>query len=301
MDKPLESTLIKDYLSHIFNGNFDNVMKYNVNYLITAQRYKDEYHDPYAKYEGDSSLYLKNSDLFLNLTAEIIIGDKKQYITLATFGTKDTILNKGLKNVIGDTTDLKNKIEAFYDKIEHSLPLETTNFLKVSDVSKENFSILTGTRIVSKDKDNKTKHYLHTLKNNIPGLQYSTMRLFPGNFKDFSNYVNRYTFSQERDEKKMEYLFKLLKNKPHIVVSFDNKLNGNSDKKAQAKLMPIGSESRKIPVIIDEILKLKKDVFEETSNYYKFNPTGKYTPSREINAKFETILNASQILDMLIT
>jgi septation ring formation regulator EzrA len=267
--------------------------------MVTAQRYNEDYHDPYAKYEGDPNSYLKNTDLFVNLTAKISVDDKSQFITLATFPNQETLIKEGLKYVKGDVTDLKNKINNFYEKLDHDLPLDFTGFKKINTVNLDNFQAITGTRLVTKDSKNKSTYTLDTLKEKIPGIKHSIIKMFPGNLNDFKTYVNKYSFGEKRSEERIAKLFDIFKNKPHIVISFDSDLNGSNDN-TQAKLMPIGSKSRTLNELIDEVLTLKKDASDEVKHFYENNEKGTYVPSKELNARFEVILNPSQILDMLI-
>jgi hypothetical protein len=194
----------------------------------------------------------------------------------------------------------------FYSKLESNINVLDTGFYSLGEVSLENLRHITGTRIVSKEKDvnKKTKHTLLDLKNRIPGLEHSIIRLFPGNINDFTNYINRYSFGSPRSQENIDKLFSILKNKPHIVVTFDGNLNGSTSGNAGAKIMPISSDSRKLSVIMSEVLDLKKELKEEASEFYKTNvdaKSGDYKPSDLMNAKFETILNATQVLDILIT
>ena len=306
----IKTTNYKNYLSHIFNDNFNNpISNYSVKYLVTARRYNEELHTAYAKFEGaelSEKKSLANTDLFLNLTAELTINDKVHYITLATFPKQETLFTKGLSNVRGDVEALRSRLTMFYNKLESNINVLDTGFYSLGEVSLENLRHITGTRIVSKEKDvnKKTKHTLLDLKNRIPGLEHSIIRLFPGNINDFTNYINRYSFGPPRSQENIDKLFSILKNKPHIVVTFDGNLNGSMSGDAGAKIMPISSDSRKLSVIMSEVLDLKKELKEEASEFYKTNvdaQSGDYKPSDLMNAKFETILNATQVLDILIT
>ena len=306
----IRTTNYKNYLSHIFNDNFNNpISNYSIKYLVTARRYNDELHTAYAKFEGaelSEKKSLANTDLFLNLTAELTINGKVHYITLATFPKQETLFTKGLSNVGGDVEALRSRLTMFYSKLESDINVLDTGFYSLGEISLENLRHITGTRIVSKEKDadKKTKHTLLDIKNRIPGLEHSIIRLFPGNINDFTNYINKYSFGSPRSQEDINKLFSILKNKPHIVTTFDGNLNGSTTGDAGAKIMPISSDSRKLSVIMSEVLDLKKELKEEASEFYKTNTdaeSGDYKPSDLMNAKFETILNATQVLDILVT
>ena len=284
------STKYKSYLEHIF-GKIENTEHIDFEIIVTATNFDKEVNSPYQKKGLETSRLLKTGDPFINLTAKITLGQKTHYITLATLGSKEKILDKATK--MNQSTD---KIEERFNNIEKSLKTKHLLEFKIKDVN--SIQIITSTLINDIfELDGVTKKKftfpLTTLKEEFPGMYFSEIRFFPGNETVFRNLINQYTFGEKRTEEQIKEDYDLLKNKSYIVVSYKDDLNGTSSNKTQANLVPIGSNKRSLKVLTEEV----NNLLEERKN--SLSETNK-TINPELNAKTESLLNRSDILDVLI-
>ena len=179
--------------------------------------------------------------------------------------------------------------------------LEDLPFIKDG---KQTINIITSTRL---EDNNKQKHYLINLDRDFIGMYHSEIKIFPSTYTGFKKLLDKYTFGESRSEENVKKQFNLFKNKPYIVVSFNNDLEGSSGNKTSAKIIPINAEGRSVDVLIDEASKIKTALNQELSDYFG-KTTGddyqklksNYKVSDAINVKTESLLDRSQILDILI-
>lgn len=307
-DTRISSNEAPDYLKEIFvelqQGSIEFI---DIEYVMTVSRYDDTINSPYQKKGFIKEKTLKNNDLFINYSAKLTLGQKTHYVTLGTFGTQENIEKKASE--MGYNV---NAITSRFSELEKTLANKKLLELKIDDLSQVNF--LTGTllakinrdrngNVVSDEKSGKREEYsLDTLGEAFPGLNYSEIRFYPGNIDAFKNLIRKYTFGKEREFNDVEWedYFRRLKNKPYIVVSYDNDLNGNiTGTTTKASLIPIGSHKRSINTIIKEV----EDLLDQRQQEIHDDITNKREPiiSDELNARTETLLNRSDIMDVLIT
>lgn len=275
--------------------------KVDIKFKITAQRYNENINNPYKKH--GYSVHLTDGKLFLNLSAEINYTQddqtKTHYVTIATFATLDKF-KEAIKNYAddGDVAALTKRAENKFKEITKALG--DNNFIVLNDINPDQFSILTNTRFDQKKKNQSDvyqnlKHNLFSLQTQFPGMKYSEMRLFPSSKQAFKQLLERYTFGSDRSNETIDELYTKYKNKPYITVSYDNKLDGTTDKKAQARLVPVSSHKRSFDNVVTEVRKLRKEIKES------FSDTGNMEVSKrnEFNAKQEMLLGSPQILHVL--
>ena len=309
-DKKILSSEAPEYLKELFvelKGGSTELL--NTEYVITVSRYDDSINTPYKKKGFISEKTLKNSELFINLSAKITLGQKTHYVTLATFGTQAQINNKALSMGI-DIESINNKFKELNDALTQDKKMLE---LEIDDLN--NIQLLTSTLLAkiyrnSKgevDESGKREEYsLDTLEEDFPGLNYSEIRFYPGNIDAFKNLFRRYTFGKTRDEdterwteEKWNNEFTRLKNKPYIVVSYDSDLNGSATgTRTQALLVPVGSHKRSTSEVIKEVEFILNERTKEIHNDVLNNKEP--VISDEMNAKTETLLNRSDIMDVLI-
>lgn len=315
--KVKSSTSYKNFFNHIFGNEIGNV---EINLVRTASIFDKEVNTPLKKFGYIESELINDKEPFLNIMAELKLNGKVHYITLATMAKLSTIKEKGLANLKVDKgdpekvrQDIANELESKLNKLYDSLlviqnqgkqPFVILDKLPFTKDNKKIINLITSTRL---EDNNKQKHYLINLDRDFIGLYHSEIRIFPNTYDAFKNLINRYTFGEVRTDDKIKSQFNLFKGKPYIVVSYNNDINGSSNNKTSAKLIPINTEGRPLDVLIQEVSKIKEDLNQEISDYFgkavgeDYNKLKRsYRVSNEINVKTETLLDRSQILDILI-
>lgn len=283
------STDFENYLKSIF-GDMPNTEHIGYETILTASTFDADTNTPYKKKGFDSAKVLKGGETFINLTAKITWGQKTHYLTLATFGTQEEIIKKAT-SMAQNTDELVQKFRS----IEAGLRSKKLIEFKIKDLDKVNFNTSTLIEQMLDKVTKKPEEYpLTSLEEEFPGMYFSEIRMYPGREEVFYNLINRYTFGEKRTEAQLKDLHKKLKNRPYIVVSYKNDLDGSvTGTKTQAKLVPIGSNARGFDTLTKEV----NDLLAERKA--SLSATNR-TISGELNAKTETLLNRSDILDCLI-
>lgn len=316
----ISSKGFKNYLKHIFteSSDFENDQNLKTELVLTGTKFDTSIHIPFAKHGLEEELLLKDGEPFLNLSLKITFGDAIHYVTLATLGKQKTIENWINKNVTNDSdkSNLLSKVDSKFTQISKALDSseDNTTPLEFGNLSASQIEFITSTRLVKiKDTGGElVKHTLTELSEKFPGMNYSEIRMFPGDFNTFKNLINKYNFGETRSEERIKKLWERLANKPYIVVSFANDLDGNSLGNTSAKLIPIGSTSRSFKTLTEEIAEIRKEIADEINKEFEAKLAAGETEenirisksvkvSDAFNAKAETLLNRSQILDILIT
>lgn len=311
----------KPYFKHIFDDpDIDNITnKIKVEFLLTASHYDPNINNPFKKFGDDPNKRLSENDPFINLSAKLSYKGQTHYITLSSLsaqGTLEDAINtfwepKGTKEEVKRkkntfilaVKDTYSKIKEMVDQI---LPHEIIDLVTIS---KTDISQITSTRLenIKDNSDEKVKHFLHNLPDEFLGMNVSEIRWYPGNKNEFEALLERYTFGEKRSPQVIENLYNNLRNRPYIAVSFNNDLDGGIN--SSAKLIPIGSSYRKLHTVIAETMELKKEFHQQINTYYEEGLSdGKTAEELKdsfqfdplIDAKFQLLLNKSQILDMLI-
>lgn len=307
-------TFLKNAFSDIESG--ENI---KVERVLTVTAYNSDINNAYKKQGFDKDSALKTGQLFINLSAKLTFGQKTHYITLATFGTKEKILEKA-KEYNVDSDAIKNK----YKEIERLLAKSSDKLLVLKIKDPNAISFFTGTRLEKvMDGKKQKKHTLSSLKDEFPGMNVSNIKFFPSDFQAFKNLISKYTFGEVRSEETLRWMFEGkkvtgkdskgedivvrlktedgkdysgLKNKPYIIVSYNDDLEGTTGNATHAKLVPIGSDKRSLIKLTEEVNKL---LDERQAEVKKNFGTGVFL-SPEMNTKTEILLNRSDILDVLI-
>lgn len=290
--KYVRSSDYQNYLEQAFAGLENSTDNIPVEIILTATKFNKEINTPYKKKGFDESKLLTNGTPFINLTAKLTYNGAVHYVTLATFGTLEEISIKA-KSLGVSIDDITKKFEELTNEL-------TTKNLIEYKISENSVNVITSTLL---NKSLKGTYALTDLKNEFPGMNFSEIRLYPGNFAAFKNLINQYTFGEPRTDEQINRLYEGytdskgnytpgLKNKPYIVVSYNNDLDGGSGN-IQAALIPIGAHSRGLTTLIKESTNLLKERREEL-----FSTKGL---SDELKAKSEVLLHRSDILDVLIS
>ena len=303
------------YLKHIFTeaSDFKNRQTIETELILTATTYDSVLNAPYKKVQPDVDKQLKNGDPLLNLSVKLTFGDAVHYITLATFGKPET-LKKAVQKYVTDAADaeeLVKKIDNKMAQISNALSADSSAVLELTGISASNVDFLTSLRLLKFESapGKRVSHSLIDLKEDHPKLYTSEVRFFPSTLEKFTALMNNYTFGPKRSDARVAELFALMKNKPYIVMSYKNDINGSKGTDNYSKLVPIGAESRSYQDLLLEVSKLRTSAAEEinaefskllASGLGKEEARGKIVISESLNAKAETLLNRSQIIDMLI-
>ena len=248
------------------------------------------------------------------MSAKLKFGDAIHYITLATLGKEDTIASDAIMKFVGDETEKKrllNNLKSKFSQIKSAVEENPKSIVELTNIEDKQIEFLTSTRLLKiLDTNKKKKQYtLTTLKDSFPGMKFSELRIFPGDFQSFSNLMKKYTFGEERSDETVKYLYDKLKNKPYIAVSYADDLNGSDTKAVYAKLIPISSSYRKLDKVIAEVNSLKEEAsqrFEELleiqhkSGLSKAEARQNVKVPDDVNAKTDCLLNGGQVLDILI-
>ena len=306
----ISSTPYKNYFKSIFKDQDDFKIAKDIKteLILTATKYDKVLNAPYNKFNSDADKQLKQGDSFINLSVKLTYGDAVHYVTLATFGSPNT-LRTAIEKYVTDSTkaaELITNIENKLDQIGTTLNENPTSVIELSSIDPKTIEFLTSTRLLRLEKNGqRIKHPLNTLKEKHPKLYTSEIRVFPSDLSKFTNLINSYTFGQPRSAERIAELFRILKNKPYIVVSYKNDIDGTINGENFAKLVPVGSENRNYEALLREINEFKSEVSEfvnEEANKQKTNNTPvKVKIPEKFNVKADSLLNKSQILDILIT
>lgn len=278
--------------------------------------------------------------LFKNITAKLTQGEvgdpsaKTHYITLATLTSDDTFINEGLKYYKGDKTAITNSVlaasKAIKDTLDDLVARKQPNFVVLDTIQQKEISLITSTRLVGKSKDG-VSHKLTDLRYLFPGMQFSEIKILPNSLAEFTQTLNKYNFGAERTPEQIHKMFYGTKNddattnpdgtknndatvktrglsgKPYIVVTFGNDLGGTKGSKTSAKLVPISAKGRDMKTIMEEVAKLKAEINASVNDHFKADEDGnvlltdvEYVVKPEFNAKAETLLDKSQMLDILM-
>ena len=315
----ISSRGFQNYLKNIFteNSDFKNSQDIETELILTLQSFDPIVNTPYAKQGKKVEAMLNNQEPFINLSVKLKFGNAYHYITLATLAKQSTIEDYITKNVPdgADKNRLLDKIKNKYSELKNLVNTNANQLFELATVESNNLEIITSTRLekVVDAVGNPVTYKLTDLETAFPGMKYSEIRMFPGKLDNFRNLVHKYTFGEDRSEDKINYLFNLLKNKPYIVVSYDTDLEGSSSsKRVKAKLIPISAEKRSFDVLLEEITETRREIAGEIKEAYEKELLSGSTESQiregkkikvsdTFNAKAETLLNRSQILDILIT
>lgn len=297
-----------NFFKHIFGNDVGNI---NIRFVKTASQFQEELNSPIKKYGFDSKeLIDRTQEPFMNIMAELTLGNKVHYVTLASLAKKQTLFSEGIDKYFKSTQEItKDDLKAEVDKYLQEVlnQLSENPFIVLNEIKLEDINIITSTRTISKGKP---KHKLLDLENNILGLNVSEIRMFPNNKSEFGKLLDKYTFGTKRDVNRIfgeKGSFSYLAGKPYIAISFSNDLDGAPGNKTSAKLIPISADSRNYDTLVKEITDLKEELHNEVKSYYSGVSDEDYTESKksfrsskELDAKIETMLDRSQILDILI-
>ena len=327
--KNKSTTSYNNFFEHIFGKN--EIGNVEIKLVRTASIFDKEINTPLKKFGYLESELIKDGEPFLNIMAELKLKGKVHYITLATMAKLSTIKEKGLSNLIVKDGDPAAVREAIGKEIEEKLKLLNDRLVflkkngqmpmvKLGDLpfekdGKRTINLVTSTRLLGKKetgkdgkvKDTRKKHYLIDLSRDFLGMYHSEVRIFPNTDKGLRNLINKYTFGKAKNEETILRQLKLFKGKPYIVVSFNNDLEGGSTNNITSKLVPINAESRNLDTLISEVAQIKKELNEEVSEHFKgvsgedyASKKKSYKVSDSINIRTESLLDRSQILDILI-
>ena len=316
----INSNDYEDYLKHVFKGvQAENI---NVTYVLTGATYNKKYNKPFAKENEDEDAELNDGEPFINLSAKLEYDGTYHYVTLATFAKEDKIVENIEKNVTsGDKVTLISNVRNKFNQIKEALVQRPNEVLELSPISNDIVEFITSTRLVKVEEPTQNgvrrKFYkLSDLSTKFPGARVSKIKFYPNETGAFRTLMRQYTYGEERSEQVLfgsdgkGGLFKLLKNKPYVVISYDNDLDGSiSGQTTKAKLVPIASLSRRVDKVKLEVAELRKQFKDSVHEELKDKEldademrealanSGKI---KELTAKAETLLNRSQILDVLI-
>lgn len=314
--KSISGNDYQNYFKHIFRS-YDSSKPVNVELKLTLSKYNPLVNQPYLKFGQDQSEQLSEKDPFVNLSAKLSFGGKSHYITLATLGRHQTILNaianiseEGLNNE--QRLELQNSKKSLVTKINNTFAiikdrLSKLNSNEIDDLINlvgSDIEIITSTRLVPTENPSKQRNNfkLTELSSKFPGLNISELRFYPNNFQRFKSLYNLYKFGSEIPDTKLQELFDKLKNKPYVVVSYNNDLNGNNGNDVSAKLVPVLAESRDIKVLQREITDLYDEYTKKIQEFYA-KPENKDKPMNfddSLDAKFQTMLGKPELLKILI-
>lgn len=210
----ISSNKYKDFLSKVFSleGIDQNI---SVSLVMTGVKYNSTYNSPYKKYNDDITRHLKNGSPFINLSAKLKFGGAEHYITLATFGSKETIL-ENIERVYGNSSKMYSDFIKKYTSIEEFL---NTNELWEEQISVDKVSTITSTRLVKPTVA--SKFYLDKLSEDFPGMNISEVRIFPPDEDSFRELLNRYTFGDPRNEEQITRLVNPTKELKEIFESYN--------------------------------------------------------------------------------
>lgn len=312
----------KNYLKYIFkeSSDFKNDQRIQVDLVLTSSTFDSKLNSPYKKHGLIEANLLKENRPFINLSAKLKFGNAVHYVTLATFGTEEKILETiGILPKETDRAMLSARVSRKFEQlIEANKSNKTRMPLELLKINKQNISFLTSTMLweINDNSGKRLSYPLTSLKENFPGLNVSEIRLFPNDKNMFRNVFNKYTFGEPRSEEDLfgtdgnSGRFKFLRNRPYVVVSFADDINGQAGSTTvKAAIIPVGSYPRSFNKVIEEVNQLRQEVsedihkefekrLEEGEDVTKVSKTIK--PDPKFNAKLETLFNRSQILDVLI-
>lgn len=295
------------YLTEAFPSAASDLMNdvnVKVEPVITVTKYNSEYNAPYNKSLNDQSKHLKDGDLFINLSAKIILHTNEvHYITLATFPKLDTITEKALGKLNdSDKKGVSDFIQENYDKLRASV--NTNGAIEVPLSNDSKLEYLTGTKLLRGKKgssDEYPKTLLSDFGKRFKDAQISDLKLFPkfdkefgNNYTTFKELVKKYYFEYKGSsisEDDMKALYKKLANKPYVIIT-----TVTSSKNNLSKLVPVYGTTRNIDTMKDEVNSLLDKYSELTST----NKTLTVADFKELNLLNDMFLNRNQVLDLLI-
>ena len=264
--------------------------------------------------------------------AEIKINDKYHYVTLTTLAKNSTFINKGLPYLtkFKNNDENKKQVAEYTSKlitatsdIKEALEKDKNNFIITSEIDQTEIDIITSTRLLKPEQGKSPMRFALTeIANAFPGMNISEIRIFSNNYDKFKAELTKYVFAEKRTEGDIQKLFEGFKDptgkksvprlsgKPYVVVSYANDIEGSSGNKTSAKIVPITSVGRSMQDLTKEVIDLKEVIDEEIGLYF-LSAKGKegytyetaknsFKISVESNAKAETLLDKSQVLDILI-